>query len=522
MYLLYTNADILSVKKDFKMKGKKILSLLVLTCLVFQLFSVTAFANNEIKGDVNGDGKISLSDARAVLRSVAQIEILPQEKLSVADYDGDGALTFEDARKILSASIDLPPEYVGIEKFTQLTPKKSNAGITTKSKFCMVLNDYSETLAATPVDNKSNPLYSPLLAGTFDYIKEGPVKDSSSGHEFYVLKSGRRVYSDAVKVFTGYDMPLNNIEIMNYIETIGSDTQFYLKLDWRVPFNVTIKPQEYEKGYNSREHNLKDGKFTATYMDITFYYTGNYEGKISFPESDMIKSMKWVKNESKGTVTLRIYFKNEGSFMGYNVCYDENNFLVVSIKEPSYSLSDRVIMIDPGHGGNQPGAGSGTGVYERDVTYKISLELKKLLEKQGATVLFTRDDGKSVPEIEERRLNAYELNPDMFVSIHCDSSASKSTKGSSVYYYKNYSGPLAYAIAEKLPKAIKSSTGYAMNDRGAHFYPFLVTRIENCPSVLVECGFISNADDFKIINSDSGRKAIAKGIYEGIVEYYGY
>ena len=504
------------------MKGKKVLSLFVLCCLAFQLFSLTAFAYAEIKGDVNNDGKVSLLDARAVLRSVAQIEVLPDEAISVADYDGDGVLTFEDARKILNASIDLPPEYLGIEKFTQLTPKKSNGGITGKSKFCMVLNDYSETLAATPVNNKSNPLYSPLLAGTFDYIKEGPVKDSSSGHKFYVLKSGRRVYTDAVDVFTGFNMPLNNIEVMNYIEYSGSDTQFYLKLDWRVPFNVTIKPQTYEKGYNSREYNLTDGKFTATYMDITFYYTENYEGKISFPQSDMIKSMKWIKNESKGTVTLRIYFKNEGSFVGYNVYYDENNFLVVSIKEPSYSLSDRVIMIDPGHGGNQPGAGSGTGVYERDVTYKISLELKKLLEKNGATVIFTRDDGKSVPEIEERRLNAYELNPDMFVSIHCDSSDSKSMKGSSVYYYKNYSGPLAFAIAEKLPKAVKSSTGYAMNDRGAHFYPFLVTRIETCPSVLVECGFISNADDFKIINSDKGRKAIAKGIYEGIVEYYGY
>ena len=253
------------------MNGKKTLSLFVLLCLVFQLFSLTAFAYTEIKGDVNNDGKISLLDARAVLRSVAQIEVLPDESLPLADYDGDGVLTFEDARKILNASIDLPPEYVGIEKFAQLTPKKSNDGITGKAKFCMVLNNYSETLAATPVDNKSNPLYSPLLAGTFDYIKEGPLKDSSSGHEFYVLKSGRRVYTDAVDVFTGFKMPLNNIEIMNYIETLGSDTQFYLKLDWRVPFNVTIKPQAYEKGYNSREYNLTDGKFTATYMDITFY-----------------------------------------------------------------------------------------------------------------------------------------------------------------------------------------------------------------------------------------------------------
>ena len=87
------------------MKGKKTLSLFVLLCLVFQLFSLTAFAYTEIKGDVNNDGKISLLDARAVLRSVAQIEVLPDESLPLADYDGDGVLTFEDARKILNASI---------------------------------------------------------------------------------------------------------------------------------------------------------------------------------------------------------------------------------------------------------------------------------------------------------------------------------------------------------------------------------------------------------------------------------
>ena len=502
--------------------SKRILSLVVLTSLFVQLFSITAFATEEIKGDVNGDGEISLADARLVLNSVAQIEVLPEEKISVADFDNDGVLTFNDARNILLLSVDLPPEYLEMQKFIQITPKKSNDGITTKSKFCMVVSDYAETLPATPVDNKSNPLYTPLLAGTFDYVKEGPVKDADSGHEFYVLKSGRRVYTDSVKVFTGYDMPVNKIEIMDEVETFNSSTKFYLKLDWRVPFNVTVKPQSYEKGYNGRVHNIKDGVFTGTYMDITFYYTGSPIGKINFPESNMVKGMKWIENVEKQTTTLRIYFKNEGNFAGYNVYYDDKNYLVVSIKEPSYALSDRVIMIDPGHGGNQPGAGSGTGVYERDVTYKIATELSKLLEAKGATVLFSRDNSKSVPEIEERRLSTYTLNPDMFISIHCDSSSSSSSNGSSVYYYKNYSGPLAFAISKTLPASVKSATGYAMQNKGAHFYPFLVTRVETCPSVLVECGFISNASDFKIINSKNGQKAIAKGIYEGVLDYYGY
>ncbi len=502
---------------------KRTLSVLVLLSVLFQLLSVNAFAKKEIKGDINGDGVVRINDARAVLNHVAKITILPDDKFSVADFDNDGAITFSDVRNILLSAADLPPEYVELQKFTQLTPKKSNNGIKTKSKFCMVVTDYAETLAATPVDNKSNPLYTPLLAGSFDYIKEGPVKDSSGEHEFYVLKSGRRVYTDNVKVFTGYNMPTNKIEVIEHkVETSNTETSFFLKLDWRAPFNVTVKPQSYEKGYNARVHNIKDGKFTATYMDITFYYTGSPKGKVSFPDSDMIKSMKWIEDTSKKTTTLRIYFKNEGKFMGYNVYYDSKNYLVVSIKEPTSSLSGKVIMLDPGHGGDDPGAGSGTGVYERDVTYKISQELATLLKNKGATVIYSRKDGKVVPELKERRLNTYDKNPDMFISIHCDSSTSKSANGSSVYYYKNYSGPLAFAISKTLPSSVKSVAGYAMQNKGAHYYPFYVTRIENCPSVLVECGFISNANDFKIINSTKGRKALAMGIYEGILKYYGY
>ena len=53
----------------------------------------------------------------------------------------------------------------------------------------------------------------------------------------------------------------------------------------------------------------------------------------------------------------------------------------------------------------------------------------------------------------------------------------------------------------------------------AFFYPFMVTRVENCPAVLVECGFISNSQDFAIINTPAGQNSIARGIYNGIVEY---
>lgn len=504
--------------KGFKKAVLRFLCLIVMLSISIQIFPLSVFATVEINGDVSGDGILKLEDARMVLNSLASIEALPEDKLSVADFDDNGEITFEDARLILNMAIDLPPEYLELPAFEQITPKKQTTS-SKKAKFCVVETYNAETLHDTPVDNYSNPLYTPLLEGTYDYIADGPIKHEASDNVFYVLKSGRRVYAENVKVFTGYQMPDNAVEIYDKVETTVTDTKIYLKLNWRVPFNVTVKPQAYEKGYNGRVYNIKDGDFTGTYMDIVFYHTPLSYGSVTFPESDVIKSMKWINDTKNKTTTLRIYFKNEGEFFGYNAYYDDNNYLVFSIKEASKKLNEKVIILDPGHGGDDPGAGS-SGVYEHTVTHKIALELKALLEKQGATIILTRDTYKEGPDLVDRRKLTYDMNPDLFISIHCDASNSSSANGSSVYYYKNYSGELAYAISKKLPSTVKSLTSYAMVNKGAHFYPFHVTRVENCPSVLVECGFITNANDFKIINSDKGRKALARGIYNGIVEFY--
>ncbi len=507
-------------KKTIKKCFNKILSLFLFFTIMLNLFAVNVFSLDlTIKGDVNFDGKVSVKDALSVLRHIASLDTLTVFAQDNADFDGDGIITFSDARNILKISVDLPPEQKELQSFEQISPEKTNSGLG-KADFIMVKEYCGETFPQSPVNDKSSPLYSPLPKGTVDIVKGKKVKDSESEKEYYVLNSGRRIYAHEVKVFTGYKMPKNNIEIMDKTVTAKSSTTMYLKLDWRVPFNVTIKPQEYETGYNSRPFNIKDDNFTAEYMDIVFYYTSSFAGETSFPDSNMIKGMKWYKNTENNTCTLRIYFKNSGEFKGYSAYYDSKNYLVISVKEDVNDLKDTVIMLDPGHGGNQPGAGSGTGVYERDVTYKIAQELEKLLKNSGATVIYSRDNSSSVPEIEERRIDAMKKNPDMFISIHCDASDSSSTNGSSVYYYKNYSGPLSLAISKELPKAVKSSYGYEMKNKGSHFYPFCVTRIENCPSVLVECGFISNFGDFNVINSSNGRKAIAKGIYNGIVKYY--
>lgn len=496
---------------------KRIIAFILLLCVFFQSFS--AFGAEIEKGDMNGDGKRTLSDARAILKLASGIKAPSENELLLGDVDGDGEITLFDVKAALAKSLDIDKLFP-LSPVTQKTPSKQQ-GSDTKAKFIKVTEYCAETFPETPFNDKSSPLYSAIPKGTYDYIKSGPATDGASGKEYYILKSGRRVYTKEVKAFTGYQMPYNKITLAPISKTTETETELYLALDWRVPFNVEIKPQEYISGYDGRPYNISGGEFTGSRMDIIFSYTKAASGTLSFPESEAIKSCKWILNEENKTATLRIYFRNAGEFGGYTAYYNDKNYLVISVKEPVKSLEGRVIELDPGHGGNDPGAGSGTGAYEKDITYKIAAQLKAYLEKAGATVVISRDNSSSVPEIAERRISTIKNNPDMMISIHLDANDDSSANGSSVFYYKSYSGELASSVAENLPKTLKSKMGYEMKNRGAHFYPFMVTRVENCPAILVECGFITNSNDFKIQNSASGQKYIAYGIYKGILQYYG-
>ncbi len=490
---------------------------IALTAVMLFSLSANAFA---VQGDIDADGKLKMADMKLILQ-IASGEIIPtEEQLLLADCNGDGVVSTDDILVMMEQCEDYDP-LMFMGEVSQITPEKKNTSSAKKTKICKIKSYCAESKPNSSMSSASNPLYTVLPKGTYDFILSGPHKETDHSNKYYKLKSGRRVLTTDVTVLDGYTMPNNNARLYEAAEYNNSCTNLFIALDWRVPFNVTVKPQEYESGYEGKKYNVKDGKFTATYMDITFYYTTSADGVLSFPESETIKNCKWIINSDKKTATLRVYLNKKGGFYGYKAYYDENNYLVISIKEPTDTLKGRVIMLDPGHGGVDSGALSQTGYYEKNITWPIANKLKKLLEKQGATVILTRGNTSKEPTIQERRLKAIKENPDMYVAIHTDASTSHGAKGCSVYYYKNHSAPLAFSILDELPKAIKGGAGYSMSDRGANFYAFHVTRVENCPSVLVECGFISNTNEFNMMKSSKGQDAIAKGLYNGIVDYFG-
>lgn len=471
--------------------------------------------------DVNNDGVISVDDARKTLRAAVKLEVLSDTDKPYADTDFNDDISVTDARKILRVAVRLEKvSSVTLPKYSQITPLTDNTTAKNK-KYARVVKNYAETLPAAAVpDDKSNPLYSPLPADTYDYISGNKVTYSSGSEtiEYYNLSSGLRVYAKDVAVETGYALSPNKIKLMPLANFTGS-TDLYLKLDWRVPFTVVLDPQSYSVGYDSRPFNLKNGKFTATDMKITFYNTNAASGSLDFSDSGVIKGGNWTVDDGAKTATLTLKLRGQGDFYGYDAYYDSNNYLVIKVKEKKTSLAGMTIMLDPGHGGTDSGAVSG-GVYEKNINLSVAKKVRDLLNVKGATVIMTRDSDPSGELLLETRKNlARQKNPDLFISLHCDAYDSASPKGVTLFYYKCYSQPLAASLSASILASYKSKLGYTTDNRGVNFYPFSVTRIENCPSVLIEYGFMTNPTERDILTSSAGQDAMAQGTVDGIIAF---
>ncbi len=243
--------------------------------------------------------------------------------------------------------------------------------------------------------------------------------------------------------------------------------------------------------------------------------------------------------------------------------------LALSAWSPGAALSDetgdgekravKVIVIDPGHGGEDSGATGATGVKEKDVTLGVAKALKKALtEKLDIKVLLTRDDDRYV-DLEERADIANEAGADLFISIHANAAYRRGANGVETYFlsfeasdddarktaaFENKVVRLdgkaedapeddlksilwdlvqtkAHHQSSELAEFIHVSLQKTMGgeDRGVKQAPFRVLVGATMPAVLVEVGFISNPREERNLSGKKGRNRIASAISKGVAEF---
>ncbi|MBE6828346.1 MAG: N-acetylmuramoyl-L-alanine amidase, partial [Ruminococcaceae bacterium] len=385
---------------------------------------------------------------------------------------------------------------------------------------CEVTYDSAETVPAETNDAKSDPRYTPYPQGSVDYITgEFQYEDK----DYFVLLSGVKVRKEHVSAFDGYIMPSNTVSAYNSFTRDGY-TSAILTMNWKAPFVSDFKEQNYYRGYAGRLFNVNE--FRSSYIDFRFNYTNACEGEFDFPESGVVKNAKWVDIGNKGTSTLRVYLRNSNVFYGYRAYYSDDNRLVIQFKERPDTSSPHIV-IDPGHGGKDCGAIAANGTFESVINLRIASMLKKDLESVGCRVTILRTDN-SFYSLDERQLMARKAGGDIFVSLHNNSNTSPVLSGTEVYYYRAVSKKLAQSIHTELASTWKTVYGempemmsrVVADDGGVRFYPFQVTRIEECPAVLIECGYLSHPTECEMLCRDDVQQYMAQAVANGIINYF--
>jgi len=173
-----------------------------------------------------------------------------------------------------------------------------------------------------------------------------------------------------------------------------------------------------------------------------------------------------------------------------------------------------VVVIDPGHGGPDPGAVGISGLQEKEIVMDISRQVAAALEQQGIQSVLTRTTNDVDVDLEPRVSLAERINATLFVSIHANSiSLSRpDISGLETYYYQS-----GAELAKSIHNSVLQGTG--VQDRGVRTARFYVLRKTSMPSVLVEVGFVTGRDDASKLSSSSYRKQMADSIARGILQY---
>ncbi len=289
------------------------------------------------------------------------------------------------------------------------------------------------------------------------------------------------------------------------------------------PFRIIIDVN----GKNTAEkNNLANEKLSETTAEQTTEETANKGLSIS----KIIRDYETINKQTQPVVPVTNKYINNGSFI-------------------------KKIVIDPGHGGHDPGAIGPNGIMEKNITLKIGTMLADKLRAMGFHVIMTRDKDVFIP-LEERTAIANMSNADIFISIHANASLSRRAKGITTYYLStthdrasmlvaarenatstkklsdlqliledlmktakiNESALFAQDIQQNMVKSLRKD-GYLTPNLGVRSAPFFVLMHADMPSILIETSFVTNPTEEHLLIEKRYEESIVNGIIKGIIQF---
>ena len=449
---------------------------------------------NDVSSSFWASKEINFLHSKGIIEGYDNGSFLPNNKVTRA----------QAAKMILSALGEKEPT-VSSDVFSDVKKDHWAAGWISLAKQKGIISGYEDG-TFKPEETLTRAQMSKLLVRTFEQEYDLSVKD------------------DTVEPFS--DVWINQ-EFRPYVSklyqhgiTTGTDSSHYSPYNSvnRAQFSVflsrTIEPSYRISSAESGDSSTTPPATTSTYGIV---------------KTDSLNMRSGPSTSSRAVASLKRGTKVDylGDQQGYWVKVRYNgqtgyvHKLYLKLKnEQGSPVANRVIVLDAGHGGTDPGA-SGNGVVEKELVLDVAQRVQTKLEAAGATVIMTRTDAATYPELKDRTDLAQSKYADMFVSVHANSAPSApSANGSEVYYdtSQNVNGSESSILAKEIQEQFVSLVG--MNDRGTKDNDFYVVRNTDMPSVLVELGFLTNSEDAAKFKSDYYRNLFAEAIYLGIKNYY--
>jgi N-acetylmuramoyl-L-alanine amidase len=242
------------------------------------------------------------------------------------------------------------------------------------------------------------------------------------------------------------------------------------------------------------------------------------------PVDSLVWEIRWQQAEDN---LLRLQlFLNSSRIWGYKAFWAVDSTtgratLTLNIRRPPYierrPLKGRIIVLDPGHGGSQPGSVGPTRLAEKEPNLNLAVMLKERLEERGAIVFLTRSADSTV-ELNDRVDFAVNHNAEALLSLHnnalSDGENPFITHGSGVYYYQPHSLDLAQTLRRYLLK------GTGLRDNGLYYQNLALCRPTEMPAILIESAFIMHPDEEMLLRDDRFLSRTASSLAEGLEDYF--
>lgn len=274
------------------------------------------------------------------------------------------------------------------------------------------------------------------------------------------------------------ELILCSADVIDINNMIHSDDYYNLV------YTITI-PGDYTKVIESQTYMINNDKIAAIYVDA-----GYNETKIIIDENRILACDVYTRD---GAIIVK-------------PCLPKEKY-------------DKIIVLDAGHGGSDPGA-SGQGLVEKNLTLNMLLKTKAMFDNDGKIKCYVTRATDTYPSFDDRTNLGNEVG-DAFISIHINSATNASATGTETYQLNpndQGNGLTSYMLAESILNNLLNNLDTV--NRKVKSENFIVLRQSNIPASLIEIGFITNSHDAEIMGSDSGQQAVAKSIFDSVTDLF--